>query len=52
MKKYNVFKITGTSEELLEVVEAESIVEAQKLMVRKYMDIVLSVKTKLAVRAA
>lgn len=51
MKKYNVFKITGTSEELLETVEAENIKEAQKAMVRKYMNIVLSTQTKLAVRA-
>lgn len=51
MKKYDVFKVTGTSEELLETVQAENIKEAQKAMVRKYMTIALSTQTKLAVRA-
>ena len=51
MKVYDVFKVVGTSEELLETVKAESIKEAQKAMVRKYMDIVLSTQTQLAVRS-
>lgn len=52
MKKYNVFKITRDGEELLETVKADNIKEAQKAMVKKYLDIVLSTQTQLAVRAA
>lgn len=52
MKKYNVFKISKNGEELLETVKAADIKEAQKAMVKKYMSIVLSTQTQLAVRAA
>lgn len=52
MKNYNVFKITRDGEELLETVQAENIIQAQKAMVQKYLNIVLSTQTQLAVRAA
>ena len=51
MKKFDVIKITGTSEELLETVEAETANDVRKMMVVKYMDVVLSTQTQLAVRA-
>ena len=52
MKTFNVFKVVGTSEELLETVQAESIKEAQKAMVKKYISIVLSTQTQLDVRVS
>lgn len=50
MKRFDVVKVTGTSEELLETVEAETINDVRKVMVCKYMNIVLSTQTKLIVR--
>lgn len=52
MNKYNIIKKTKDNMELLEVVTAENIIEAQKYAVRKYMKIVLSTQTQLVVKAA
>jgi len=49
MKKFYGVKTSKSGNELLEIVNAENEREARKYLAIKYMDIVLSCKTSLAV---